>query len=134
MQLLNCSQTIASAIPQAHHQKVIEIDCSCIRQLLRVSVNLVVHYAESGLRDAHWAAACGGRPEPALLTPLTAATALALGSGRQRTAAEARLPHGVDAEQRRPLAPYALRRALAAAERRCIVLPKDWLVTPQTTP
>lgn len=59
----------------------------------------------AGLRDAHWAAATGSRPEPALLLPLTPATALA---GPQR-----------------PLAPFALARALAAAERRCIVLPQE---------
>jgi hypothetical protein len=71
----------------------------------------------AGLRDAHWATACGSRPEPALLTPLTPATALALDSSRLG---------GADAKRQRPLAPYALARALAAAERRCTVIPDDW--------
>jgi hypothetical protein len=71
----------------------------------------------AGLRDAHWAAACGCRPEPALLTPLTPATALALDSSRLG---------GLYAMRQRPLSPYALARALAAAERRCTVIPDDW--------
>jgi hypothetical protein len=77
----------------------------------------VLSRRSAGLRDAHWATACGSRPEPALLTPLTPATALALDSSR---------PAGADAKRQRPLSPYALARALAAAERRCTVIPDDW--------
>lgn len=79
--------------------------------------HVLLRWRSAGLRDAHWATACGSRPEPALLTPLTPATALALDSSR---------PAGPDAKRRRPLAPYALARALAAAERRCTVIPDDW--------
>lgn len=80
------------------------------------------HSCTAGLRDAHWAAACGSRPEPALLRPLTPSTALQLGPGRTYDKAE----RGADPSPQRQLAPFALSRALAAAERRCAVLPDDW--------
>lgn len=76
----------------------------------------------AGLRDAHWAAASGSRPEPALLRPLTPSTALQLGPGRTYNRAK----RGADPSPQRRLAPFALSRALAAAERRCAVLPDDW--------
>lgn len=55
------------------------------------------------LQAAHWSAAAGCPPEPALRTPLLPATALVRGKRR--------------------LAPFAMQRAVAAAERRCALMP-----------
>lgn len=57
------------------------------------------------LCDAHWAAAVGCKPEPALMLPLSVDTALV-------AATEGLLPE-----------PQQLRRAVAAAERRAVVSP-----------
>ena len=57
------------------------------------------------LCEAHWAAAVGCKPEPALMLPLSVDTALV-------AAPEGLLPE-----------PQQLRRALAAAERRAVVSP-----------
>jgi hypothetical protein len=58
------------------------------------------------LRDCHWAKAAGCSPKPAFLTPLDAETALA---GRVRVQQGG----------------YSITRALAAAEKRLLLLPED---------
>lgn len=58
----------------------------------------------SSLQAAHWSAASGCPPEPALRTPLMPAIALVRGKRR--------------------LSPFAMQRAIAAAERRFAVLPR----------
>jgi hypothetical protein len=58
------------------------------------------------LRDCHWAKAAGCSPTPAFLTPLDVETAL---SGR------------VQVQQ----GGYSITRALAAAEKRLLLLPDD---------